>query len=102
MDEPDRDIIDITNPAEQHLAQHREYCRALIAHRAPEIDAGEIADAYGIIPTEADPGAIWNEVMERMIDAVEALESRLDRIEATMKEDDDDDDERRGRRQASG
>jgi hypothetical protein len=83
-DDPgDRDIIDVNdNPAEQHL----EWVRDLIAHRAPEIGPADIADAFGIIPTEAeaDPGKIWNEVMERMIDAVEALEQRLDRIEARM------------------
>ena len=84
----DRDIIDVTIPtAEDHLAAHREYCRSVIAARVPEVSEDEIADAYGITTEfESYPGvAIWTEVAERVLDAVEALEERLSRIEAGLK-----------------
>ena len=77
-----RDIISVNdNPAEQHL----QWVRDLIAARAPELSEDDIADAYNT-PTEPDPGpAIWLEISERVLDAVEALEERLARIEAELK-----------------
>lgn len=69
----------------------------VIAHRAPEIDPADIVDAYAI-PTEPDPGAAeaWAEAMENILDAVEALGERLDRLERTINGGQDDDDDERG------
>ena len=51
----DRDVIDVTIPtAEGHLAEHRAYCRSVIAARAPEIGPGDVADAYGQGPCGPD------------------------------------------------
>jgi hypothetical protein len=101
----DRDVIDIAIPANPSTAQgHLDWVRDLIAHRAPEIDASDIADAFrGDNPgddDEPDAGAgIWLEVAERVIDAIQALEERLDRLERTINAGDEDDgpDEPRGR-----
>ena len=60
----------------------------------------EIADAYSI-PTEPDPGAsIWIEISERVLDALSALEERLEVLERTINGGQDDDDERGDRGQA--
>ena len=70
-----RDILDVTLPTvEDHLAEHREYCRAVIAARAPEFRPADIAGAFGdsgawnpadddSVPTEFDPGeSVWLEI----------------------------------------
>lgn len=41
-----RDIIDLTAPGEEHLAQHAELCRAVIASRAPELSDQDLALAF--------------------------------------------------------
>jgi hypothetical protein len=83
----DRDVLDLTGPpsVEDHLAVHRELCRRVISHRAPELSEDDIADAYGI-PTEPDPSpAIWVEISERLVDALGEIEERLARLEAELK-----------------
>jgi hypothetical protein len=100
-----RDILDVAIPtAEDHLDLHRKYCRAVISARAPEFRPAEIADAFGAefsARAENDPTeSIWLEISERVLDAVEALEERLDRLERTINGGTDDDDDERDRRQA--
>jgi hypothetical protein len=82
----DRDILDVAIPtAEDHLAVHREYCRAVIAARAPEFQPDEIAEAFAT-EAEPDPGpAIWVEISERLVDALGEIEERLARLEAELK-----------------
>jgi hypothetical protein len=86
----DHDVIDVTT-AQGHL----DWVRDLVAHREPEIEPDEIAQAFA---TEAgpDPG----EVAERVIDALSALEERLEALERTINGGQDDDDEPGDRRQA--
>ena len=103
-DNPAEDIIDLTIPTvEDHLAEHREYCRSVIAARAPEIGPADIATAFSdsgawnpaddIIRTEPDPGeSVWLEVAERVIDTLEAMEERLNGSKRRAMEDEDDDD----------
>ena len=98
----DDDIIDIPIPnAEDHLAIHREYCRRVIAARAPELEPAEIAEAYGV-PTEPDDAgeSVWLQVAEQVLDALSEVDERLTRIEAAVMTGGDDDDgmEQRGDR----
>jgi hypothetical protein len=60
----------------------------LIRARCPELSEADLADAYGIsTELESDLGAsIWIELSERVLDAVEALEERLTRIEADLRQ----------------
>jgi hypothetical protein len=89
--------------AQDHLEQHAAYCRAVISARAPEFQPGEIAaalraDSGAWNPADderPDPGeSVWLALAERVLDAVEALEERLARLETTINGGQDDDDER--------
>ena len=88
--------------AEDHLEQHAAYCGAVIAQRAPEFSQSDLADAFrgdrgAWNPADderSDPTeSVWLALAERVLDAVEALEERLARLETTINGGQDDDDD---------
>jgi hypothetical protein len=82
LDRP-RDVIDVASPAEQHLAQHAAYCRALVAQRCPELSDDDITSPAK--PFEDDLGAsVWLQVAEQVLDALDEVSGRLERIEAMV------------------
>ena len=62
-------------PGGRAAAAHAAYVRALIAHRAPELTEADLALLVG----EPD-GTLPVEMVEVIVDAIDALDDKLDRL----------------------
>ena len=73
----DRDVIDLTTGSDDR----DRVMRIVMARCADALTEEEIADIF-----EPDPSAaIWIEIGERVLDAVDALGERLDQIEQAVR-----------------